>query len=186
MPANKTSQKKCKTLVVAGGVAANQLVRSQMAALAQRNGLELLVPPPKYCVDNGVMVAWTGLERFRQGLYDEPPSSDNNAKYFAEVMPKWPLGVRDGRSSNFKERISAKMKEAQKQKKEHANGTVSEALIPTLKRREGVANEDGVDEQNLSKKALKRLKKAEFLAERKREKLKEESNVAEEKIPEQQ
>ena len=47
----------------AGGVACNQLVRRQLQALASSSGVELIVPPQRLCTDNGVMVAWAGIER---------------------------------------------------------------------------------------------------------------------------
>ena len=51
-------------LVVAGGVAANARVRETLSAIAQEAGLELVCPAPKLCTDNGVMVAWAGIERW--------------------------------------------------------------------------------------------------------------------------
>lgn len=47
-------------LVVSGGVASNQLVRQQLQKVAAEGGLDLVVPPAKWCTDNGVMVAWAG------------------------------------------------------------------------------------------------------------------------------
>jgi tRNA A37 threonylcarbamoyltransferase TsaD len=60
-------------MVVAGGVAANSKVRAALTRLAQQYGLPFLAPPPKFCSDNGLMVAWTGLERLKQGLSRAPP-----------------------------------------------------------------------------------------------------------------
>jgi N6-L-threonylcarbamoyladenine synthase len=50
-------------LVVAGGVASNTYVRARLAAVAADGGLRLVYPPPRLCTDNGVMVAWAGVER---------------------------------------------------------------------------------------------------------------------------
>eukprot|EP00756_Hemistasia_phaeocysticola_P017198 Hpha_TRINITY_DN15524_c3_g16::TRINITY_DN15524_c3_g16_i1::g.107976::m.107976/K01409/KAE1, tsaD, QRI7; N6-L-threonylcarbamoyladenine synthase len=87
-------------VVVAGGVAANKKVRAGFQELAAKNGLPMLVPPPRLCVDNGVMVAWLGHERLRAGLGDEPPSDvAKAAEFYADVMPRWPLGPRDPRST---------------------------------------------------------------------------------------
>lgn len=50
-------------LVVAGGVAANKRVRENLSRVAQEAGLKLVCPAPSLCTDNGIMVAWAGLER---------------------------------------------------------------------------------------------------------------------------
>ncbi len=71
-----------KTLVVAGGVAANQALRAALAALAAEAGLAFLAPPQRLCTDNGAMIAWAGLERLRLGQTD--------ALDFAP-RPRWPL-----------------------------------------------------------------------------------------------
>ena len=71
-----------KALVVAGGVAANAAVRQALLRLASEAGLRLALPPPELCTDNGVMIAWTGIERLRLGL--------TNGMDFAP-RPRWPL-----------------------------------------------------------------------------------------------
>ncbi|WVZ16766.1 hypothetical protein V8G54_009748 [Vigna mungo] len=63
-------------LVVSGGVASNQYVRARLDMVAKKNGLQLLCPPPRLCTDNGVMIAWTGIEHFRMGRYDPPPPAE--------------------------------------------------------------------------------------------------------------
>ena len=59
-----------RQLVVAGGVAANAVLRDALDGLATQSGLELVVPPAKLCTDNGVMIAWAGIERLQRGLQD--------------------------------------------------------------------------------------------------------------------
>nr|XP_013807750.1 PREDICTED: probable tRNA N6-adenosine threonylcarbamoyltransferase, mitochondrial isoform X1 [Apteryx mantelli mantelli] len=56
------------TLVVSGGVASNQYIRKGLQILADANGFAFLCPPPRLCTDNGVMIAWNGIERLRAGL----------------------------------------------------------------------------------------------------------------------
>lgn len=69
-------------LVVSGGVAANACLRSTLARLAAERRLRLVAPPLALCTDNGVMVAWTGIERLQFGLVD--------GLDFAP-RPRWPL-----------------------------------------------------------------------------------------------
>lgn len=69
-------------LVVAGGVAANTYLRARLAELADELDLRLVVPPPRLCTDNGVMVAWAGLERLALGLTDD---------LGAPARARWPL-----------------------------------------------------------------------------------------------
>ncbi|MDE2571349.1 MAG: tRNA (adenosine(37)-N6)-threonylcarbamoyltransferase complex transferase subunit TsaD [bacterium] len=45
------------TVVIAGGVAANSRLRSEMAAWAGREGVRLLIPPLRFCTDNAAMIA---------------------------------------------------------------------------------------------------------------------------------
>jgi N6-L-threonylcarbamoyladenine synthase len=70
------------TLVVAGGVAANQAIRKALADLAARESRRFSVPPAWLCTDNAAMIAWAGAERFAAGLID---SLD------APARARWPL-----------------------------------------------------------------------------------------------
>jgi N6-L-threonylcarbamoyladenine synthase len=57
-------------LVVSGGVAANQAVRSALIHIAERVNARLIAPPIRLCTDNAVMVAWAAIERLRLGGRD--------------------------------------------------------------------------------------------------------------------
>ncbi|MDJ0612597.1 MAG: tRNA (adenosine(37)-N6)-threonylcarbamoyltransferase complex transferase subunit TsaD [Rhizobiaceae bacterium] len=56
-----------KTLVVAGGVAANGEIRNALEKTAETHGMRLIAPPLKLCTDNAAMIAWAALERFERG-----------------------------------------------------------------------------------------------------------------------
>jgi len=71
-----------RLLVVAGGVAANAAVRTALRQTAEQSGFGLVAPPVRWCTDNAVMVAWTGIEHLRLGLED--------GLDFAP-RPRWPL-----------------------------------------------------------------------------------------------
>lgn len=59
--------KNIKYLIVAGGVAANQILRSEIEKLAEEEGIEMSVPPMKYCTDNAAMIATAGYYAYLDG-----------------------------------------------------------------------------------------------------------------------
>ncbi|XP_020883227.1 probable tRNA N6-adenosine threonylcarbamoyltransferase, mitochondrial isoform X2 [Arabidopsis lyrata subsp. lyrata] len=81
-----------KHMVVSGGVASNKYVRLRLNNIVENKNLKLVCPPPSLCTDNGVMVAWTGLEHFRVGRYDPPPPATEPDDFVYDLRPRWPLG----------------------------------------------------------------------------------------------
>lgn len=70
-------------LVVAGGVSANQHLRSTLKEMGQAQHCKIAFPPLKYCTDNGAMIALAGALRLQHGFQDE-----GNA---INVKARWPL-----------------------------------------------------------------------------------------------
>jgi len=69
-------------LVVAGGVAANRVLRATLAGLAARHDMGFVAPPPELCTDNGAMIAWAAIERLKAGMTDG---------FDFAPRPRWPL-----------------------------------------------------------------------------------------------
>jgi N6-L-threonylcarbamoyladenine synthase len=74
---------KIKTLIVAGGVGANQLLRERLQAAVLSVGAKVFYPRPHFCTDNGAMVAYLGCQRLVQG------EKDNSNQ--VHVRPRWSL-----------------------------------------------------------------------------------------------
>ncbi|UFS65350.1 tRNA (adenosine(37)-N6)-threonylcarbamoyltransferase complex transferase subunit TsaD [Paracoccus denitrificans] len=72
-------------LAVAGGVAANQTLRTALQAVAAEAGATFLAPPLRLCTDNAAMIAWAGIEAYEAGRRD---GMDLAAR------PRWPLDQR--------------------------------------------------------------------------------------------
>jgi N6-L-threonylcarbamoyladenine synthase len=51
-----------RSLVVSGGVACNSELRAQARRMADRLGLVLAIPEPRFCTDNGAMIAAAGAK----------------------------------------------------------------------------------------------------------------------------
>ncbi len=54
-------------VVLAGGVAANQGLKKHAAQVCEEMGLELFIPPPSRCTDNGSMIAYVGYQELKAG-----------------------------------------------------------------------------------------------------------------------
>lgn len=68
--------------VVAGGVAANRLVRARLQDTARAHGFSFTAPPLVYCTDNAAMIALAGAERLARGMV---------SGLDAAARPRWPL-----------------------------------------------------------------------------------------------
>ena len=70
-----------KTVLLTGGVAANQRLQEMISIIAQNHNAEFHVVPLQVAGDNGAMIAWAGIQQFRSGGAD----SINTTK----IQPKW-------------------------------------------------------------------------------------------------
>ena len=75
-----------RTLVIAGGVAANQNLRQRLQRLADERSVDLVAPPINLCTDNAAMIAWAGIERIKALGLD---AAQDNLDY--RPRPRWPL-----------------------------------------------------------------------------------------------
>jgi N6-L-threonylcarbamoyladenine synthase len=73
-------------LVVAGGVAANKVVRAALEAFAASHAMRFTAPPLALCTDNAAMIAWAGCER----LALAGPDWEGDPLDIA-ARPRWPL-----------------------------------------------------------------------------------------------
>ena len=71
-----------KKFVVAGGVAANKVIRNMLIKLCEEKNYKAIFPPIELCGDNAAMIAMVGLEKFKLKQFDK---LDYPAK------PRWPL-----------------------------------------------------------------------------------------------
>ncbi len=78
-----SAMKPVNALVVAGGVAANQTIRSGLEGLAGEFDLPFTAPPLALCTDNAAMIAWAGVERLATGCEADPLD--------LKARPRWPL-----------------------------------------------------------------------------------------------
>ncbi|MFH5883120.1 tRNA (adenosine(37)-N6)-threonylcarbamoyltransferase complex transferase subunit TsaD [Halalkalibaculum sp. DA3122] len=69
-----------KTVLLAGGVSANSMLREKTGHLAREKELNIHIPRIEYCTDNAAMIAITGAMLAERGKF-----SDMNLKPFAQL-----------------------------------------------------------------------------------------------------
>lgn len=80
---NALKQTNIKYLIVSGGVSSNKSLRLNLSQMIYSIKGKILFPKLEFCTDNGAMVAYAGLIRFKSGLFN------NNLSIL--VKPRWSL-----------------------------------------------------------------------------------------------
>ena len=71
-----------KNLVIAGGVSANQALRRSLEGMLAELDGEVFYARPRFCTDNGAMIAYAGCQRLLAGQQDGPAIT---------VHARWPM-----------------------------------------------------------------------------------------------
>jgi N6-L-threonylcarbamoyladenine synthase len=71
-----------KRIVMAGGVAANSMLRQGFAEAGKQDKFEIFYPSFEYCTDNGAMIAYAGCQRLMVGQTTPVDS---------KALPRWSL-----------------------------------------------------------------------------------------------
>ena len=61
-------QEHLKHFIIAGGVAANQVLREKAEKICQELKVDLSIPPMKFCTDNAAMIACAGYYAYQKGI----------------------------------------------------------------------------------------------------------------------
>jgi N6-L-threonylcarbamoyladenine synthase len=71
-----------KRLVIAGGVSANQALRQELTKVVAPFGGQVFYARPRFCTDNGAMIAYAGCQRLLAGQHEGPA---------IVVQARWPM-----------------------------------------------------------------------------------------------
>ena len=74
-----------RRIVVAGGVGANSLLRSELNAACAARGVRVHYPELEFCTDNGAMIAMAAAMRLQSNVQAA------TGVYAFDVKPRWPL-----------------------------------------------------------------------------------------------
>ena len=72
---------KVKSVILSGGVAANEELRRQLKKRTEREGFVFLVPDKKYCTDNAAMIAAAAYFRILTKTVSKLEKAEGNLKW---------------------------------------------------------------------------------------------------------
>lgn len=75
-------QTRLKSLVIAGGVSANRALRETLEQMLGELGGHVFYARPRFCTDNGAMIAYAGCQRLLAGQHEGPAIA---------VKARWPM-----------------------------------------------------------------------------------------------
>eukprot|EP01080_Neovahlkampfia_damariscottae_P005232 gene5232-8843_t len=84
---SKSEFKDINTLVVSGGVASNVFLREKLKKICENYQFNLKIPTPRLCTDNGIMIAWAGIEKYK---HDQSILKNINHNDI-DIKPRWPI-----------------------------------------------------------------------------------------------
>lgn len=73
-----------KRLIVAGGVSANNYLRTELEKLSIEMNFDLSIPPLKYCTDNATMIACAAYPLYLKGQFSDFSLNGKSQEYFFE------------------------------------------------------------------------------------------------------
>jgi len=71
-----------KQLVIAGGVSANQRLRDRLEEVVKKERATLFYARPRFCTDNGAMIAYAGCQRLMAGQQSD---------LTIQAQPRWAM-----------------------------------------------------------------------------------------------
>ena len=74
-------------LLLGGGVARNKRLQGMVARMASDRRAQMFVPPGDLCIDNGAMIAWTGLLMHRGGVRMGIQNTSVDQRYRTDEVP---------------------------------------------------------------------------------------------------
>ena len=79
-----------KEVLVVGGVGCNLRLQEMLKIMAESRGAKLFATDDRYCIDNGAMIAWTGLLMFKKGHITPVEQADCTQRFRTdEVVVDW-------------------------------------------------------------------------------------------------